>query len=126
MTDNIIIEIKPIDKMRYATVGDYFENENVLKFEIADTGNKFFNRCILIHELIEQTLTEFNGVKEDVIMQHDLEFEANRKENDFSEPGFANNSPYLKEHSFATSVELGMFAMTGQNWDQYNEVINSL
>ena len=55
----IEVVFQPVEKMRYATVGDYFpKKDGTLRFEIADLGDTFFNKMILIHEMVEQALTE--------------------------------------------------------------------
>lgn len=126
----IEIEIKKIDQMRYPTVGDYFyKDDGTLKLEIADTGNPFFNKMILIHELIEQALTEQLGITEESITDFDLFYEMKRKQglvDDKSEPGFDNDAPYLREHMLATSVEMIMCAYAGIKWKEYDNAINEL
>src|SRR6266581_4697143 len=121
----IELEIKPFSKMRYPTLGDYYYTaEGVLKFEIADTGNDFYNKMILIHEFIEQALLENRGVAIKTIDDFDFMFEEERtkgihSEND--EPGFDLRSPYQAEHTLATSVEMQMCAFAGIAWKQYED-----
>lgn len=123
----IEIEIKALDQMRYPTVGDFFFKEDgTLKFEIADTGDIFLNKMVLIHEMIEQALTEKKGIKNTQIDEFDFEFEKNRKDGDTDEPGFAIGCPYMAEHSFATGVEMGMCALSGVSWDEYEKILNEL
>lgn len=130
MGQKIEIEFKDIKEMRYPTVGDYYMREDgVLKFEIADTGDLFLNKCILIHEIAEQALTEKKGIPEQSIMDFDLEYEEKIKRgevSEYSEPGFDNNAPYLQEHTIATSIEMIMCAHAGIKWQEYEQVINSL
>lgn len=104
----IQIEIVPLKEQRYETLGDYFFKKGVLHFKITDTGNPLYNKMILIHELVEQTLTEAKGIKESQILRHDLEFEKLIKDglvDSDAEPGEHRNSPYRQEHLTAELVE---------------------
>lgn len=126
-TKKIKIEIVPLKKQRYETLGDYFEKDGILHFKITDTGNTFFNKLILIHELIEQTLTEAKGIKESQILRHDLEFEKLIKDGKVeadAEPGEHKNSPYRKEHVLAETVERLMLNHLNQyTFKEYNDKI---
>lgn len=126
----IEIEIKPKELMRYNTVGDYFYlPDGTLKFEIADTGYEFYNKTVLIHEMIEEALTKKRGITEHQITDFDLYYEKRREQGlvkEDSEPGFDANSPYLIEHSFATGVEMGMIGLCGISWIDYDNLINEL
>lgn len=114
--------------MRYPTVGDYYYKEDgTLKFEIADMGNPVYNRLVLIHEMIEQMLTEYKGIPEEEISKFDLEYEANRPEDDIeSEPGFAPGCPYMEEHTIATAVEMLLVGKMGLSWEEYNKTVMEL
>lgn len=128
----MIIHIETIEHsvQNYETVGNYWEDENgVLQIRVSEMNNEMYNGMVATHELIEFLLTRHKGVKEEVITKFDLEYEEKRKRGEveeLSEPGFDNNSPYLLEHSFATSVELGMCAMAGISWNDYNKKVESL
>lgn len=117
----IKVAILPIDQMRYQTVGDYYYNaDGSLQFDIADTGNPVYNKMILIHELIEQTLTEARGIDTKVIDDFDMMFEKEREDgfHDLAdEPGFDSRSPYQAEHALATAVELMICAHLGIKWN---------
>jgi hypothetical protein len=129
-SQKITVDIKSIEDMRYPTVGDYFfEQPGLLKFEIADTGNPFYNKLILIHELIEQALLEMRGVPIGVVDEFDQLFEKEREEkyHDLGdEPGFDPRSPYMPEHTLATAVEMLLCAKAGISWNDYNETIITL
>jgi hypothetical protein len=123
----IQIEIVPLKKQRYETLGDYYEKDGVLHFKITDTGNPLFNKLILIHELIEQTLTQAKGIKESQILRHDLEFEKliqDGKVEPDAEPGEHKNSPYRQEHLLAEMVERLMLNHLNQTtFDEYDKQI---
>jgi hypothetical protein len=123
----INIEIVPLKEQRYDTLGDYYYKKGVLHFKITDTGNPFYNKLILIHELVEQTLTEAKGIKEQTILRHDLEFEKLIKDGKVdpdSEPGDHKNSPYRKEHRLAEVVErLMLNHLNRETFEEYNDKI---
>jgi hypothetical protein len=123
----IEIEIKPMAQMRYSTVGDYYIlPDGSLKLEIADTGNVFYNFMVLVHEIIEYSLLAQRGVDIEIIDKFDTDFEKERKMglHDLGdEPGFDYRSPYGREHTLATAVEMLMCAHAGLSWNDYNETI---
>lgn len=129
-TKEIQIEFVPLEKMRYESLGDYFYKKGVLHFKIADTGNPLYNKIILIHEMIEQTLTEARGIKEEQILKYDLEFEALRKAGKvglYDEPGEGHGSPYRREHVLSEIVERLMLNHLGQKtFDEYTEFISKV
>ncbi len=121
--------IKP-EKQRYPTVGDYwYDEEGVLQIRVTDLGDEFLEKLIVIHELIEEALTKKKGLSEPEIMDFDLAFEKRRDlglVDKLSEPGFDNDAPYLKEHTFATSVEMGMCALAGISWTDYSKKVDEI
>lgn len=97
----IKVNIQDEDLMRYSTIGDYFyvQFQDTLVFDIADQGDPFWNKMILIHELVEETLTNFKGIKEEDIMKFDLE------NPELDEPGESRLAPYHNEHMMAQRIE---------------------
>jgi hypothetical protein len=128
----ITIKIQPKEKMRYDTVGDYFMERNghgeisALHFEIADTGNDYYNRMILIHEMVEQLLCESRGISEESITAFDEAFEKNRKEGNTSEPGDERNAPYRDPHCFATGIERMICAILQIPFKEYDDCVTNL
>ena len=126
----IEIEIKPFIEMRYPTFGDYYyKPDGTLKFVIADSGNPFYNKMVLIHELIEQALLEYRGVANEEIDQFDFMFEEERLKgihDSTAEPGFDIRAPYKNEHALATGVEMSMCALAGIAWKQYENDLNEM
>lgn len=122
----INIEVVSLKNQRYETLGDYFFKKGVLHFKITDTGNQLYNKLILIHELVEQTLTEALGIKEEQILRHDLQFEKLLKDGKVSfddEPGDHKNSPYRKEHIIAEVVERIMINHLNMSFKEYDKEI---
>ena len=126
----INIETTPIEKMRYPSAGDYFYDDmGVLQVRVAEMGNEFYEKMVIIHELIEEALTKKSGISEQEITDFDLYYEERRKMGlvpVYSEPGFDENAPYRKEHTFSTSVEMGMCAISGEDWNLYDKTVNEL
>lgn len=90
--------------------GDYYQNQDG-SWEIIVSprvGSKKELVTTLVHELIECILAEAAGISEPSIDAFDKKFEDRRKqglETEESEPGEAKDSPYRRQHQFATIVE---------------------
>lgn len=111
---------------RYSTIGDYWhDKKGVLQVRVTDMDRRSVF-LVLIHELIEQFLTEERGIKEEDIMAFDLEFEKNRKEGDLSEPGDSVDAPYKNEHRFAENIERQIAHEIGYVWNEYEQKINEM
>lgn len=126
----IEIEIKPLSEIRNNQVGDYFyKPDGTLVFHIADMGNDFYIKSILLHELFEEMTTKQNGISEQDITDFDAFYEMKRKQGlvpENAENGFDNAAPYKSEHSAATACELMAFAITHMSWVDYEHAINFL
>ncbi len=126
----INIKTIPSEKQRYPTVGDYwYDEDGVLQIRVTEMGNEFYEKMIVIHELIEEALTKKRGLSEPEILDFDIAFEKRRSlglVTEDAEPGFDNNAPYLKEHTLATSVEMQMCALSGESWEDYSKEVNDL
>lgn len=117
------------DKMRIpGGCGDYwYDDEGILQIRVVDLGDEFMEKMVCIHEMIEESLTKKRGLPEEDIQAFDEYYEGRRKMGlvpEDSEPGFDENANYKNEHSFATAVELGMCALSGVSWKQYENKIN--
>lgn len=116
--------------MRYDTAGDYYYKEDgTLKFEIADTGNTLYNKILLVHEIVEQALTEDKGITADMVDQFDFMFEKERQEgyHDLDEePGMDGRCPYQREHLVATAMEMIILSHAGKKWIDYDEKVVTL
>lgn len=123
----VVIKTIPHSIQRYNSVGDYwYDEEGTLQIRVSDLSNKKLETLIAIHEFIEQSLTEWKGLPEQEITDFDIDFENKRIEGNLDEPGFDPDAPYKLEHYFATSVELGMCALAGIDWKEYEQKINNL
>lgn len=126
----IIIETIPHTDQAYPTVGDYrYDEYGVLHIKVSDLGDEYLETLVAIHELIEERLIKKRGLSISVIDEFDINYEKERgqglhREDD--EPGFDINSPYLDEHTFATSIEMVICSKMGYNWINYGNKVNSL
>jgi len=127
----IHIKTIPTDKMRIiGSVGDYwYDTEGVLQIRVVELGDEFMEKSIAAHELLEEALTKKRGLPEPEIQAFDEYHEHRIKMglvSQDSEAGHDPNCPYRSEHCFAESVEMGMFAMAGVSWAEYENKINSI
>lgn len=123
----IIIQTIPHKNQRYDTVGDYqYLSDGTLYITVSEMNDEKAESLVAIHELIEERLTKWAGIKGEDIDKFDINFEKKRKKGNVDEPGFDKDAPYLKQHSFATSVEMGMCAMAGIGWKEYDEKVTNL
>lgn len=127
----IHIKTIPNDKMRIpGGVGDYwYDEEGVLQIRVVELNDEFMEKSIAAHELLEEALTKKRGLSEPEIQAFDEYHEHRRRMGlvpEDSEPGHDINCPYKNEHCFAESVEMGLFAMAGVSWSEYENKINSM
>lgn len=123
---HIEIDSIPHNKQRYETCGDYRSEGNSDFITVSAMGNPDYEFLVAVHEFIEMWLTRKRGITEESITAFDVEFEANRLEGDFSEPGDDPAAPYVAEHKFATKIERLIAEECGVNWDEYDGVVSSL
>jgi hypothetical protein len=122
----IQIKTQPYSEMRYDTVGDYLYNDDEMNVYVADLGNDDMNFLVGIHELIEMYLTKKRGISEESISDFDKQFEENRPEGNTDEPGDDKNSPYKREHFFATTIERLIAAELNVDWKEYDDKVFSI
>lgn len=123
---NIRIETIPHEKQQYETVGNWFWDVDTLVIHISNMKNWKYELLVAIHEITETALCRDRNISEDSVTDFDLEFEARRQEGNTDEPGDDPNSPYRKEHLFATNIERLLAAELKVEWDKYEKTINSL
>ena len=100
--------IRPPNKMRYPTTGDYYKTKSGWTIVGADLKNHDYNFLTLIHEFVELYLTQKRGISEPIIKKFDEWFEKERDGGHFkklSGPGWHPKAPYRREHLIACKVE---------------------
>ena len=124
--NEIHIKFIPASEFRYETVGDYWIEGETLQIRVVKMNDTIHNCLVAVHEFVEWMMTDYRGLAEEDIMAFDKEFE---KENDAGvhhdtvEPGFDSRSPYLREHTFATSVEMMICGFLGISWTNYDKIV---
>lgn len=123
----IYINVIPHRSQRYDTVGDWIWGESGnLTINVSDMDNKKYEFLVAFHELIEVMLCKERGITQEEVDSFDIEYEKNRKNGDFSEPGDSKLAPYYNEHQFATCLERLMALELGVDWKEYDEKVSSL
>jgi hypothetical protein len=111
-------------------IGDYwYDDEGVLQVRVVELGDDFLETCIAVHEVIEEALTKKRGLPETDIQAFDDYYDQRQKMGlipEDTEAGFDPAAPYKNEHAFATGVELGMCALAGVSWKEYEDKIKSI
>lgn len=119
-----------MSKMRYSTVGDYYNLGNEKQFRIAEMGNEDYEFLVLIHEMIEEYITSKRGISEQSIADFDIRFEKIRTQFPGTigdqEPGHMTSAPYHREHVFAEKIERLIADELGVDWEDYDKSINAL
>ena len=117
---NITTKIVPLSEQRYVTLGDYYVDNEELKFVITETGSDVYNKLVLIHELIEELMTSYRGIKEEDILKWDLQ------NDDSNDPGREEGCPYKQEHIFAEMVERMICCQLGIDWEMYENYLENV
>jgi hypothetical protein len=84
--------------------------------------------AIAIHEIIEALLCKHRNINGKIVTDFDIRFEKEKKKGKYNlieEPGFAPDSPYFREHKFATRLEKYLIEEFDLDWDEYDSDIES-
>jgi hypothetical protein len=124
----IVVETIPHDKQRYPTVGDYWEDsDGTVQVRVSEMEDWRYVILVAVHELVEMMLTRQRGIDEETISKFDIAFEHARGHGTcHGEPGDAHDSPYKREHFFATNVERLLCAELGVDWATYEHHVDHL
>jgi hypothetical protein len=123
----IIIETIPHKLQRYPTVGDWFvDKDGTLRIHVSEMKDWRHEMLIAVHELVEVILCRNYGVSQEDVDKFDMNFEANRKPDDESEPGDNVDAPYSQYHCFATGVERALCSALNVSWKHYDSEVMSL
>lgn len=118
----INIKSIPSELMRYPTCGDYWTDENgVLQIRVTEM-NKRSMQSVVLHEIVEKFVTEYQGISEKEIDKFDINYENNRTEND-TEPGDSPDCIYKDAHSFAIAIEMLLANKLGVDWDNHDNLV---
>ena len=110
----------PQHKMRYHSVGDYFENpDGSWTIQVSDLGDWRSEVAVALHELTEVCICIHKGIPEPDILAFDIDFEDNPLS--VGEPGDDPRAPYYPEHQFSDAIERLFVPMLGLTWYQHNK-----
>src|SRR5690349_17614535 len=123
----INIEVIPHEQQRYPTVGDYWVENGVQQVRVSSLPDWRYEILVAVHEIVELALTRHRGIPEDVISEFDVAFEQSRESMEVSgEPGDHPDSPYRREHFFATSLERLLAVELDVDWFKYEAYVDGL
>ena len=123
----IEIQTIPHHEQRYPTVGDYWDENDVLQIRVSEMRDWRYVILVAVHEIVEAMLARYRGIPEEQIGDFDMAFEKNREEGLVrGEPGDAPDAPYRREHFFATNLERLLAAELGVDWETYEADVDSL
>jgi hypothetical protein len=100
--------------------------EEMLTIRVSKLSDWRQEMLVAIHELVEVCLCKEAGVTQEAVDAFDMNFEANRKPGDDSEPGDAPNAPYREQHRVATYIERFVAHKLNVDWKQYEEELSKL
>ena len=123
----INIEVIPHEQQRYPTVGDYWMEDGVQQVRVSRLPDWRYEILVAVHEIIELAITKHRGIPEAAISEFDVEFERLRESGlRTGEPGDHPDSPYCKEHFFATNVERLLASELDVSWFEYERYVDGL
>jgi hypothetical protein len=123
----IQLQTIPHSEQPYPTVGNWANlPDGSIQIDVSDMGNEDYALLVAVHELVEVWLCNKRSITDEAVSAFDIEYEKNRPEGDESEPGDSPESPYRKEHFFATNIERMIALELGVDWAQYDKAVMSL
>jgi hypothetical protein len=123
----INIEVIPHERQRYPTVGDYWMEDGVQQVRVSQMPDWRYEILVAVHEIVELAIARHREISEEMISKFDIEFERTRSTlARLGEPGDHPESPYRREHFFATSLERLLAAELNVDWFQYEDCVDSL
>lgn len=116
------------DSQRYDTVGDWVYGNQPGEFHVtvSNMGNRDYEFCVAIHELVEAYLLRRRGVTQRQVDEFDNNFEQKRSKEDISEPGDSSDAPYKQEHFLATTIERIIAQALELDWKTYDDTVLGL
>ena len=116
----VTIETIDHDKQRYATTGDYLVDGDEITIFISNVGSWRSEMAVAVHELVEVLLCIHRKIEVSDIDDFDISHP------ELEDPGMDSSAPYHKEHLFATAIEMLLCRELGLEWNDHNELLESL
>ena len=103
-------------------LGDYSGDRELTEILVAETGNFFYNRLLVIHEIIEDTLREVRGISNQTIDDYCDKIFKTGKVPDSIDP----ESPIHDIHMVADKCERIVCGACGIKWSDYDKATDQL
>lgn len=123
---NVDIKAIPHHQHRYPTCGDWWFDGESLQIRVSQELPPESQHLVSLHEYAEAIMCTANGVTQKQVDDFDMNFEANRKPDDESEPGDQLTAPYNRQHRLATAIETVLAAQMGVGWLEHEKAIGEL
>jgi len=126
----IDVKVIPHNEQRYETVGDYWFEGDTMQIRVSKMDSSHREFLVLMHEMVEVYLILSKGIVIEDIDKFDKRFEEFRTAYPDlvgdDEPGDHPKAPYYKEHQIATRMEKWLAQTLNEDWDLYEDKVNSL
>lgn len=122
----IIIKSIPHSQHRYPTCGDWWYEGDTLHIRVSEELPKVCQDLVVLHELAEVQMCAAAGITQQQVDEFDMNYEANRKDGDESEPGDDPRAPYFLQHQIATAIERMVARQMGVHWESHEAAISKL
>lgn len=101
----------------------YFDQDRNLQVRICPMCDWRHEALLAIHEACEAILCFHNGVSVSAVDTFDVQFD--RTHSDDIEAGDDPQSPYRREHTFATAIERIMAGAMNVDWKTYDDSLRA-
>jgi hypothetical protein len=121
---DINIKFIPQSEQRFndvQQVGDYWETDTSIEFRITELPNQAYSMAIALHELVEKFRNDQLGIADADVDAFDSGPGA-----DLDDPGLSPDAPYHKTHTEADVIERAFIIFSGNDWAEYEQVLNDL
>jgi hypothetical protein len=115
----VTIEFIPHKEQRYASLGDWQFQDGHILIKISDTGNRYMNFLLAIHELVEAMLCDHVDITDKQVDEWDFNYKGD-------EPGDDPKCPYYEQHAFATIIEKLLCNQFGIDWRDYENELEQI
>lgn len=124
---DISIQVIPNDQHRPGITGaDWFWDEaGNLHVKVSKLSDWRREIALGMHEAAEAILCKHNGVTQKSVDEFDAKWEKEHPAEKIA-AGDQSDSPYRREHGFATAVERILASELGIDWNDYDEELNRL
>lgn len=136
------VVVRPHDKQRYDTVGDWLDLSKAPDFHatgkrdrvpwrilVSEMPDQRYEILVAVHEMVEAVLCWHHHISQAAVDHFDTTFEterAARLHSEDAEPGDDPRAPYRDAHRFATIVEMMLARELGVDWAQYDKAVSEL